>query len=212
MRESTRKLVVSLGALAVLLAAVRQRDGRQATLTAQRDTHRAAAARLRDSVTALERRRAAEQLTVRRLHSVGALQTRLRAAFPELGPSGWGLTALPFEGGDTLGIEYLVVPAWFAETFVIDHANAESWRQQKDRLLAVDSLRLVVAALHDSILSLETANARTYDAGYQAAYAGHRDLSERYVAELRKPRIRLGSTLRLLGATGAGILIGRAMP
>jgi hypothetical protein len=47
-----------------------------------------------------------------------------------------------------------MVPAWFAETFVIDHANAGSWRKQKDGLLVVDSLRLVVAALQDSILSL----------------------------------------------------------
>jgi hypothetical protein len=64
--------------------------------------------------------------------SVGAvaLQTRLRAAFPELGSAGWGLATLPFEEGDTLGLEYLLVPAWFAETFIIDHANAASWRAE----------------------------------------------------------------------------------
>jgi len=52
-----------------------------------------------------------------------------------------------------------MLPAWFAETFVIDHANAESWRAQKDQPLAVDSLRLAVAALQDSITGLGAAPA-----------------------------------------------------
>ena len=34
---------------------------------------------------------------------------------------------VPLEDGDTLGLEYLLVPAWFAETFVIDHANARAY-------------------------------------------------------------------------------------
>jgi hypothetical protein len=110
---------------------------------------------------------------------------------------------------DTVGIEYLMVPAWFAETFVIDHANAESWRAQKDRLLAVDSLRLAVAALQDSILALEAANAHAYQSGYQSAYADYQDLSARYVAELRKPKITLGRSIGLFAAAGAGFLAAR---
>jgi len=31
----------------------------------------------------------------------------------------------------SLGLEYLLVPAWFAETFVIDHANAASRRRRR---------------------------------------------------------------------------------
>src|SRR3990170_90226 len=133
---------------------VRRREQAQAALTIQRETHEADIHRHRDSVIALERRRAAAQLTVRQLRTVGALQNQLRASFPELGESAWGVTTVRLDDGDTLGIEYLMVPAWFAETFVIDHANAESWRTQKDQLLAVDSLRLLVAALQDSITPL----------------------------------------------------------
>ena len=79
------------------------------------------------------------------------------------------------------------------ETFVIDHANAASWRQQ------------------DSILTLESANAQAYQAGYQAAYAGYEDLSKRHIAELKKPRIRLGSAIGILGAAGLGLVVGRAV-
>jgi uncharacterized protein YlxW (UPF0749 family) len=195
-----------------LMSVVRERTHRQAALAIERQAQETAANRLRDSVTALEQRRAAEQLTVRQIHTVGALQDRLRAAFPELGDSAWGLTTLPMEDGDTLGLEYLLVPAWFAETFVIDHANAASWREQKDQLIAVDSLRLVVTALQDTVTRLEAANAHAYRTGYQAAYAGYQDLTQRYVAELKKPRIRLASAVGLLGAVGAGLVIGRAIP
>jgi hypothetical protein len=195
-----------------LITVVRERERQQAALVIERKTYEAEADRLRDSVAALERHRAAQQLTVRRIRTVGALQDRLRAAFPELGGAAWGLTTVPLEDGDTLGLEYLLVPAWFAETFVIDHANAQSWRAQKDRLLAVDSLRFVVTALQDSVTRLEAANAGAYQAGYQAAYAGYQDLSQRYIAELNKPRIRLGSVIGLIGAAGIGLLIGTAIP
>jgi hypothetical protein len=195
-----------------LLAAVEQREHQQAALVLERDSVTGLARALRDSVTALERRRAAAQLTVRQIRTTGALVNTLRSTFPELGRGGWGLTTVPLDQPDTIGIEYLMVPAWFAETFVIDHGNAESWRKQKDRLLAVDSLRLVVAALQDSMLALESANAHAYQTGYQAAYASYQDLSERHIAELKKPRIRLGSALGVLGGAGVGVILGRAIP
>ena len=53
------------------------------------------------------------------------------------------------------------------------------------------------------------APAAAYQAGYQVAYTRYRDLSQRYVAELRKPRISLGSTARMPFVGGVGVLIGR---
>ncbi len=135
-----------------LVDLVRQREEEAAALTIRIQTHEAEADRLRDSVIALERRRAAAQLSVREIRGTGELQGRLRTTFPELGDSAWGMTTVPLDRRDTIGIEYLMVPAWFAETFVIDHANAASWRAQKDQLLAVDSLRLMVTALQNSVL------------------------------------------------------------
>ncbi|MBI2072350.1 MAG: hypothetical protein HYW06_02715 [Gemmatimonadetes bacterium] len=194
-----------------VVAVVDARQRQQAALTIQRQTLEADIRRHRDSVIALARRRAAAQLTVRRLRTVGALQDQLRAAFPELGDGAWGVTTLPFEDADTLGLEYLLVPAWFAETFAIDRGNPESWRAQKDQLLAVDSLRLVITAFQDSVTRLVAANAAAYQAGYQAAYTGYQDLSQRFVAKLKKPRIRLRSAVALLGTAGAGLVIGRTI-
>jgi hypothetical protein len=76
----------------------------------------------------------------------------------------------------------------------------------------VDSLWLVVTALGDSITRLVAANAHAYETGYQVAYASYQRLSERHIAELAKPRIRLRSALGLLGAAGAGLVAGRAIP
>lgn len=104
------------------------------------------------------------------------------------------------------------MPASFAGTFIIDHAKAASWAKQKNRLLAVDSLGFAVSALQDSITRLVAANAEAYQAGYHAAYGSYQDLSKRYVAELKKPRIRLGSALGLLGAAGVGVVLGKAIP
>jgi uncharacterized protein YhaN len=194
-----------------LHAAVRERDERQLALAAERDTHRAQANRLRDSVRAIERRRAQRHVTLRHLRTVGALQDTLRAVFPELGDERWGVTTVPLDDGDTLGIEVLVVPAWFGETFAIDHRNAESWRAQKDRLLTVDSLQRTVAQLQDSITHLEHANRLAYETGYRAAYAGYQDLSQRYVTELKRPRFSLSVALGVVAAAGVGFVLGSAI-
>jgi len=195
-----------------LITLVNARDRQQSALLIQRESLEAQATHLRASLVHLEQQRVDQRLTVRTIRTTGQLQARLRTAFPEFARAPVGLTTLPLDDGDTLGLEYLLVPAWFAETFIIDHQNAASWRAQKDRLLAVDSLRLAVSALQDSVLVLEAANAAAYRSGYDAATAGYRDLSARYIAELEKPRFSLRSALGLLGAAGVGVMIGRAVP
>ena len=180
----------------------------QERLRRERDAESARAAALRDSVTALERARAERQLTVRTIRRTADLEARIAETFPELAASPWGLTTVPFDGGDTLGLEFLMVPAWFAETFVIDRRNAESWRAQRDRLLEVDSLVTLVVVLQDSVAALERASRLAYEAGYRGAYADYQDLSRRYVAELGQPRFTLGRTAGLLAAVGAGVVLG----
>ena len=92
--------------------------------------------------------------------------------------------SVPF--GPTLN--YILVPAWFSETLIIDHQNVVSWREQKEKLLAVDSLQLGVSALQDSILRLETGKSASLEAGYGNAFNGYRGLSDRYITELSKHR------------------------
>jgi hypothetical protein len=73
--------------------------------------------------------------------------------------------------------------------------------------VAVDSLGLLVTALQDSVTRLVEPNALAYQAGYDAVYAGYHDLSARYVAELRKPRVTLGGSIGPIAAAGAGFFL-----
>jgi len=160
----------------------------QQSLALTREDKEAEVTVLRDYVDLLERQRQESALTVRRIRKTSDLQARLDLTFPEMARSNWGFTTIPFEPGDTLGLEYFLIPAWFTETFIIDHENAESWREQKDKLLAVDSLRVQVAALQDSIATLHALNTFALQTGYDNASSEYRDMSTRYIAELRKPR------------------------
>ncbi len=181
----------------------------QQTLERERDDREAEAALLRDSVATLERARSSAQLTVRRIRRTSDLQRRLEQTFPEMAASAWGLTTIPLGDDDTVGIEYFLMPAWFTETFIIDHQNAQSWRLQKDKLLAVDSLQFQVAELQDSILQLERQKFLAVDSGYGEAFASYQELSDRYITELSKPSVSLGTTVGFcLGAAGAGLIVG----
>jgi hypothetical protein len=180
----------------------------QQVLQLTRESKEAEVTVLRDYVARLERERQASALTVRRIRKTSDLQARLDSTFPEMARSNWGFTTIPFEPGDTLGLEFFVIPAWFTETFLIDHENAESWREQKDKLLAVDSLRVQVATLQDSIARLHALNTFAVQTGYDNAASHYRDMSTRYIAQLRKPRFSLGSTVGLcVGAAGGAALI-----
>jgi len=181
----------------------------QETLRAAQSGREAEIQVLRDHVGLLETERYHNTLTVRRLRKTSDLQRRLEETFPEMANSNWGITTIPFEPNDTLGLEYLVIPAWFTETFIIDHQNAESWREQKDELLAVDSLRTQIAALQDSIATLHSQNTIALQAGYENGMTSCREMSTRYIAQLRKPTLSIGSTLGVcLAAAGAGLGIG----
>ncbi len=195
-----------------LVRQVAIRETQQSALISERRTYETQIADLRASVSQLERRRAEEQFTIRRIRTTGALQHHLRTVFPELGDSAWGITTVPLHNGDTVGLEYLMVPAWFAEVFAIDRANARSWEAQRDRLLETDSLRVVIAALQDSVTVLEASNGAAYASGYRSAHIAYDQLNRRYVAELRKPQLRIAPVIGILGAVGVGLVVGRVLP
>ena len=71
-------------------------------------------------------------------------------SFPELGDSAWRMVTIPAAGGDSLGIEYFMIPAWFAETFVIDRGGRISYKH----IGAITSATL--ATKLDQVLAGET--------------------------------------------------------
>jgi hypothetical protein len=192
-----------------MLIAVALRDSVQKSLQLEIGELRRSSDAMRDEVAALERQRQANQLAVRQLRTSDALHERLIEAFPE-NARNFRVTEVR-DPVDDVDLEYLMVPLWFSETFVIEHQNAQSWLAQRDKLQSVDSLRLRTIGLQDSVLSLERQNRLAFQTGFDSAFTKYEDLNHRYVNLLeRPPKVTLGLPkwqLLLLSAAG-GVALG----
>ncbi len=168
---------------------------------------------LRDQVALLEEIRKTEQLSVRNLRRREDLQRRLEQTYPEMAHSDWGVTEV-FNEEAGVGIEYLLVPLWFSETFIIEHQNSESYKKQRDKLMLVDSLQTTIVALKDSVFHLEQEKSAAYKAGYDEAYARYDTLSQKYIKLLEKPpqvKIGLPSIPTILTGGAIGVAAGVAI-
>ena len=164
---------------------------------------------LRQEVQRLEQERKEKQFTVRSLRKKEDLQKKFKETFPEVANSDWGVTEV-FNEEYGVGIEYLLIPLWFNETFIIDHNNSKLYQVQKDKLILVDSLNQFVIVLQDSVLVLEKLNRKAYEDGFNTAYGQYEELNQKYISELQKGKIDW--TLQTAGFIGGGIigvLIGR---
>jgi hypothetical protein len=192
-----------------LLTVVSFRDSLELLIGEQISSKKDEAEVLRQEVNRLEDERKEKQFTVRSLRKKEDLQNKFRETFPEVANSDWGVTEV-FNEKYGVGIEYLLIPLWFNETFIIDHNNSKLYQAQKDKLLLVDSLNQFVIVLQDSVLVLEKLNRKAYEEGYNIAYAKYEDLNKDYINELQKGKIDWG--LQAAGFVGGGIigvLIGR---
>jgi len=191
---------------------VARRDSIQRRLEARVDTYRGEADSLRTEVADLELERQRNQLSVRMLRRPSELQRRLVDTYPELGAEPWGVTEVHDDEND-ISLQYLLVPLWFSETFIIEHQNAASFETQRDKLLQVDSLRVVASVLQDSVITLGREKEAVYQAVYDSCFVAYQDLNGKYVDLLKKPpQVKLGPPNWLTAAIagGVGIAIGTA--
>jgi hypothetical protein len=192
-----------------ILTIVARNDSLQRELSTIRVSMEAEANQLRDRIVSLEAARVQDQLTVRSLRRTEDLQARLQTTFPEMAASRWGITEVFDEEG--LGIEYLAVPLWFAETFLIDHQNSQAYAMQVDTLRALSGVQDEIIALQDSVFTLERQSRNAYQTGYDNAFQLYQNLNREHVALLRQPRFNLGlpgGLTALAGSFGAGLLFG----
>jgi hypothetical protein len=196
-----------------ITAFVRGRDSMQSRLQDSVTSLTSLTGALRDSVRSLETERRAAVLSIRRLQQTPALQARVAEVFPEVAHSShWGIVEM-YDEKEKVSLEYIVFPAWFSETFLIDHENAENYRAQRDKLATLDTLNLQVFRLKDSVLVLEQQKSAAFHVGYDSAYAKYDRLNAEYIATLKNPRIKLGfpSWAALIGSAAVGVAIGAAI-
>lgn len=86
-------------------------------LEAQNDSMRA-------EMKVLKERLADTRLAVNELRRNPGLEQRLQRSYPQLAETEWGVTDV-WDPADKRYVEYMLVPLWMSETFIIDHQNAE---------------------------------------------------------------------------------------
>lgn len=193
-----------------ILTVVARNDSLQRELGTMRTSLEAEADRLRDVVDSLEVERAETQLTVRRLRRAEDLQAQLRTTFPEMADSDWGTTEV-FNEEEEVGVEYLMVPLWFSETFLIDHKNSIAYEAQRDTLRSLTELQGRISELQDSVIALEQQSRTAYQTGYDSAFSLYQALNREHIDLLRQPRLSLGvpgGVATTLASFGVGLLIG----
>jgi hypothetical protein len=179
------------------------RDSLESIIGVQISSTKDEAEILRREVQRLEEERKEKQLTVRSLRKKEDLQNKFKETFPEVANSDWGVTEV-FNEKYGVGIEYLLIPLWFNETFIIDHNNSKLYQAQRDKLFLVDSLNQFVIVLQDSVIVLEKLNRKAYEDGFNTAYGQYEDLNQKYISELQKGKIDW--TLQAAGFIGGGII------
>ncbi len=82
---------------------------------------------LRSEMELLSERLAGTRLTVASLRKKTGLDQRLRRDYPELGETAWGIVEV-YDDESRRYLEYMAVPLWMSETFIVDHQNARLCR------------------------------------------------------------------------------------
>ena len=196
-----------------ILAFARTRDSLQAILADSVQVLTSQTSALRDTVRQLESARQATVLSIRRLRQTSELQARVAAVFPEVArASRWGITEL-YDDREGVALEYIFFPAFFAETFMIDHENALNYKQQVGKLAALDTLNTQVITLKDSVFVLERQKSAAFRTGYDSAFTKYEALNADYIAYLKNPKvgIKFPGWLALVGSAAVGVVVGSAI-
>ncbi len=82
---------------------------------------------LRAEIELLSQRLAGTRLTVESLRKKTGLDQRLQRDYPELGETAWGVVEV-YDDESRRYLEYMAVPLWMSETFIVDHQNARLCR------------------------------------------------------------------------------------
>ncbi len=198
--KSTRDSIYALVAL---------KDSLQRSLQIQVNDLQSEASTLRQQVATLERVRIDKQSGIRSIRGKEELLDTLRQTFPQIKRT---LRASEvYDPENQVFVEYLMVPLWFHETFIIEHNNSENYKQQRDKLQTVDSLNTNIIVLKDSVFHLERDKTLAFKSGYDSAYTKYEMMSQKYINLLeRPPEVSFGfpSWGSLVGSAAVGVIIG----
>ncbi len=180
---------------------VAYRDSLERIIGERIEEHKELADQLRSEVYQLEDKRKEDQLSIRLLDSRYELENKFIGTFPEYAAA-MRITEF-YNEEENIELLYLSLPLFVGEDFILYYQNSNSYEEQRDKLLSLDTLNQVVIFLQDSIIVLETMNRKAYEKGFNSSVALYESLSEKYIDELSKGKIEFGWSIAGMVVTGA---------
>lgn len=160
----------------------------------------------------LEKERDERRWTVRRLNSQDALEKRFAMAFPQvIHANNVGIIKLPMKEGSKILLPYYVIPAWFVETFIIEHNNMLSYLGQIKEYKRKEALYGDVISLNEQVVTLQIEKAGAYQQGYDIALDKYVQLNDKYITLLETPPkvvIKAPSMWTTLSTAALGLTLG----
>lgn len=197
-----------------LLQKVANLTQQQQSLNAEIEAQNSLIKENQEKIAQLEKERASNQLAVRKLRTEDQLENAFLQTYPQVAnAANVGITQITDEKTH-IKLPYLVVPAWFSETFVIEHQSNESRGKQIAEYQQNENLYGSVIDLKNKVLNLEEEKTNAYQNGYDKAYASYEDINQKYIDLLKTPpkvEFKAPNTWALLGCSALGVAIGASL-
>ena len=165
-----------------------------------------------EAIKGLELERKNKKIEVRKLNTESGLEKEFAKTFPQvIKAKNFGITNIKINEDSDITLPYYVIPAWFVETFIIEHNNLIKLKSEVDEYKKNEYLYGNVIALKDNVNKLESEKSQAYEKGYEEAFVKYQALNEEYIALLKKPpvvEIKAPSLWPILGAAFLGITLG----
>jgi hypothetical protein len=144
-----------------------------------------------------------QQLNIRMIDNDSALLDEFKKSYPEFSnANNFGVIQV-FDDSNQVNIPYLSIPLYFADTFIIEHSQLESYKITEAKYGEVVSIYEEVTKLQDQISLLEKQKAEAWSEGYNNGYKLYTDTQEELITCYKQPRIKIPSWLGM-GVTAAG--------
>ncbi len=164
------------------------------------------------AIARLEKERLANTWKVRSLRNENELEKSFAIAFPQvIHAKNFGIVKMPIKAGSPITLPYYVIPAWFTETFIIEHSELLALEKEIEQFKANESLYGNVIDLKESVIQLQSEKTMAYQDGYDEAFEKYEKLNQDYISLLKMPpvvEIKAPTLWPIIGSALLGLSLG----
>ncbi len=170
----------------------------------------------KQTIAKLEQERSDNQIQVRALKTENQLEEKFAQTYPQVvGAKNFGITQINVSDTEqSINLPYFVIPAWFVETFIIEHNSMKNYQSQINEYQRNEKAYGTVLELKDQVLRLEAQKTIAYQDGYTKAYIKYESLNQDYIDLLKKPptvEFKAPSLWTSVGGLVVGLAVGAGL-